>query len=74
MVSADFRTQFNDPFHDAGEYKLIVKCNVNNPLYLPPDNINYDPTSNQPLYNEVSFELGFSSFSGAIYNYNVPTP
>jgi len=64
IIKADFKTAFIQQ-HDAGEYGLLVKCIVENPLYLPTDHPQYDAT--QPQYNQVEFRLQFKDFVGAPY-------
>ncbi|MDD4516792.1 hypothetical protein, partial [Massilibacteroides sp.] len=70
-ISADFRTEFTD-IHSNGQYGLRVSCIVDNPDYVAETHPQYDPSASQ--FIEAEFELSFSNFIGAPYQYNISTP
>ena len=72
MISADFRTEFNQDTHDIGEYSLLVECIAENPLYVPPNHPQYNP--DELPHRIVEFHLGFNNFIGNPYVYIQQTP
>lgn len=70
-IQANFRTEFSST-HSVGEYSLRVVCEYSNPDYIPEGTAGHDPDI--PQYLEITWELGFDTFTGSPYQYSQDTP